>query len=78
MKARQARGELAVPGISAGQGLPWRSLHYWLHSFTKPVEMRPIDPTLSLEAAPLAAAPSRGLTSHLQQRPKGVRAVEQP
>jgi hypothetical protein len=34
-----------VLGISAGLGLLWRLLYYWLHSFTKPVEMRPIDPT---------------------------------
>ena len=33
-----------MPGISADLGLPWRWLCYGLHSFTKPVEMRPVGP----------------------------------
>jgi hypothetical protein len=59
-------------GISAGLGLPWRSLYYWLHSFTKPVEMRPIDPALSLERPLWQPHPAKAPPAELQQRHKGV------
>jgi catechol 2,3-dioxygenase-like lactoylglutathione lyase family enzyme len=70
-----------VPSLDpygADEGHEPRWLCAVLHSCTKPVEMRPIDPTLSREAAPLAAAPSEALPAELQPRHKGVRAVEQP